>query len=334
MDREILKREQVITLIKDTFSAELVKELNLVKVSSPLVVLDGTGINDDLNGVERPVKFPIKCLEEKPAVVVHSLAKWKRMRLKELDVEVGRGIVTDMRALRPDEDYSPIHSIYVDQWDWEKHIEPEQRNLEFLKKTVSKIYNAIKHTEQVVHDHYKKIMTSLPEKITFIHAEELLQKYPGKTAKQRENEAAKEFGALFIIGIGGKLSDGCPHDGRAADYDDWSTKNDDGYNGLNGDIILWNPVLECAFEVSSMGIRVDKKALQHQLKEKDCEDRKSLLFHKQLLHGELPESIGGGIGQSRLCMFMLKGRHIGEVQVSIWPDKERAHAEEAGIHML
>lgn len=334
MDKEILKREQIITLIKDTFSAQLVKELNLVKVSSPLIVLDGTGINDDLNGVERPVKFPIKSLNEQHAVVVHSLAKWKRMRLKELDVEAGRGIVTDMRALRPDEDYSPLHSIYVDQWDWEKHIEPGQRNLDFLKMTVNKIYSAIKHTEQVVHDHYKKIMTSLPEKITFIHSEELTQKYPGLTAKQRENTAAKEFGAIFIIGIGGKLSDGQRHDGRAADYDDWSTKNDDGYYGLNGDIILWNPVLECAFEVSSMGIRVDKKALAHQLKDQDCEDRKSLLFHKSLLQGELPESIGGGIGQSRLCMFMLKGRHIGEVQVSIWPEKERADAAAEGIHIL
>jgi aspartate--ammonia ligase len=334
MDREILKREQVITLIKDTFSSELVKELNLVKISSPLIVLDGTGINDDLNGVERPVKFPVKSLDEKPAVVVHSLAKWKRMRLKELDVETGRGIITDMRALRPDEDYSPIHSIYVDQWDWEKHIEPEQRHLDFLKKTVAKIYNAIKHTEQIVHDHYKKIMTSLPEQITFIHAEELLQRYPHLSAKDRENEAAKAFGALFIIGIGGKLSNGKPHDGRAADYDDWSTKNDDGYNGLNGDIIVWNPTLECAFELSSMGIRVDKKALQYQLKEKDCEARKSLLFHKMLLAGELTESIGGGIGQSRLCMLMLKGCHIGEVQVSIWHEKERMKAAEAGIHLL
>lgn len=334
MDREILKREQAITLIKDTFSNELVSALNLVKVSSPLIVLDGTGINDDLNGIERPVKFPIKCLDEQPAVVVHSLAKWKRMRLKELDVEAGRGIVTDMRALRPDEDYSPLHSIYVDQWDWEKHIEPGQRTLDFLKKTVNKIYSAIKHTEQIVHDHYKKIMTSLPEKITFIHSEELLQRYPGLTAKQRENEVAKEYGAVFIIGIGGNLSNGIPHDGRAADYDDWSTENEEGYKGLNGDIIVWNPILECAFELSSMGIRVDKKAMDCQLKEQQCEDRKKLLFHKMLLEGQLPESIGGGIGQSRLCMFMLKGRHIGEVQVSIWPEKEKQKADADGVHLL
>ena len=334
MDREILKREQAITLIKDTFSAELVKQLNLVKVSSPLIVLDGTGINDDLNGIERPVTFPVKSLNEQKAVVVHSLAKWKRLRLKELDVEVGRGILTDMRALRPDEDYSRIHSIYVDQWDWEKHIEPEQRNLDFLKKTVNKIYTALKHTEQIVHEHYKKIMTSLPEKITFIHSEELLKKYPNTTPRERETLAAKEFGAIFVIGIGGKLSHGEAHDGRAADYDDWSTKNDDNYNGLNGDIIVWNPVLESAFEISSMGIRVDKKALKYQLKEKNCEERSSLMFHKMLLQGELPESIGGGIGQSRLCMFMLKGRHIGEVQVSVWSKKEKENAAEAGIHLL
>lgn len=334
MDKEILKREQAITLIKDTFSAELVKQLNLVKISSPLIVLDGTGINDDLNGIERPVKFPVKALNEQRAVVVHSLAKWKRMRLKELDVEVGRGILTDMRALRPDEDYSPLHSIYVDQWDWEKHIEPAQRTLDFLKKTVNKIYEALKHTEKVVHEHYKKIMTSLPNKITFIHAETLLEKYPGKSVKERENAAAKEFGAIFLIGIGGALSNGEPHDGRAADYDDWSTKNEEGYNGLNGDIILWNPVLEQAFEISSMGIRVDKKAMKHQLKLKNCQDRSTLLFHKMLLNGKLPESIGGGIGQSRLCMFMLKGRHIGEVQVSVWSEPERKKAVKQGVHLL
>ncbi len=334
MDREILKREQAITLVKDTFSNELIRQLNLVKVSSPLIVLDGTGLNDDLNGIERPVKFPVKSLNEHKAVVVHSLAKWKRLRLKELDVEPGRGILTDMRALRPDEDYSPLHSIYVDQWDWEKHITADQRNLELLKKTVNKIYAALKHTEQVVHDHYKKILTSLPEKITFVHTEELLRQYPNLSPKERENRAAREFGAIFLIGIGGKLSDGDAHDGRAADYDDWSTPNEEGYKGLNGDIILWNSVLECAFEVSSMGIRVDKKALRLQMKEKNCEERASLLFHKLLLEDQLPESIGGGIGQSRLTMFMLRGRHIGEVQVSVWSHNEKEKAASAGIHLL
>ncbi len=334
MDREILKREEAITLVKDTFSAELVKQLNLVKVSSPLIVLDGTGVNDDLNGTERPVRFPIKSLNEENGVVVHSLAKWKRLRLKELDVEVGRGILTDMRALRPDEDYSPLHSIYVDQWDWEKHMDPADRNLAFLKKVVTKIYEAIKHTEQVVHQHYKKIAASLPEKITFIHSEELLQKYPNVSPRMRENLAAKEYGAVFIIGIGGKLSNGRPHDGRAADYDDWSTQNEDGYRGLNGDIILWHPELECAFEVSSMGIRVDKKAMKYQLQEHNCAEKKALLFHKMLLSGKLPQSIGGGIGQSRMCMFMLKGKHIGEVQVSVWPEKEKKKAAKAEIHLL
>ncbi len=334
MLQEILKREEAITLVKDTFSNELVKQLNLVKVSSPLIVLDGTGINDDLNGIERPVKFPVKCLEDQHAVVVHSLAKWKRLRLKELDVEAGRGILTDMHALRPDEDYSPLHSIYVDQWDWEKHILAEQRTLSFLKQTVNKIFEAFKATEKVVHNIYHNISPSLPEKITFIHSEELLKKYPGLTAKQRENAAAKEFGAVFIIGIGGKLSDNNPHDGRAADYDDWSTENEEGYKGLNGDILFWHPKLECAFEVSSMGIRVDEKAMQLQLKEKNSEYKSTLPFHSMLLANQLPESIGGGIGQSRTCMFLLKHSHIGEVQVGVWPEHQKLAAKEKGITLL
>lgn len=333
MLQEILKREEAITLVKDTFSNELVKQLNLVKVSSPLIVLDGTGINDDLNGVERPVKFPVKCMDEQHAVVVHSLAKWKRLRLKELDVEPGRGIITDMRALRPDEDYSPLHSIYVDQWDWELHIQPEQRKLSTLKNTVEKIFASFKATEKVVHEKYG-IAPTLPEKITFIHSEELLKKYPGKTAKQRENEAAKEFGAIFIIGIGGKLSDENAHDGRAADYDDWSTDNDEGYKGLNGDIIFWHSKMECALEVSSMGIRVDEKALQFQLKEKNSEHKSKLPFHSMLLSKQLPESIGGGIGQSRTCMFLLNHTHIGEVQVGVWPEEQRTKAKELGITLL
>ncbi len=334
MLKEILKREQAITLVKDTFSNALARELNLVKVSSPLIVLDGTGINDDLNGIERPVTFPVKSMEETRAVVVHSLAKWKRLRLKELDVEAGKGILTDMRALRPDEDYSPLHSIYVDQWDWEKHIEPEERNLAYLKKTVKKIYRAFKHTEAVVHEHHHHIKPTLPEDITFIHSEELLQRYPGKKAKERENLIAKEFGAVFIMGIGGKLSNDEPHDGRAADYDDWSTQNHDGYNGINGDIIFWHPLLECAFEVSSMGIRVDKKAMKQQLKLKNCEQKAELPFHKLLLSGKLPESIGGGIGQSRTCMFLLKNTHIGEVQVSVWPEDQRKRVQQDGITLL
>ncbi len=331
---EILQREAAITLVKDTFSRFLCDYLHLTRVSSPLIVLDGTGLNDDLNGIERPVAFPIKSLDEQRAVVVHSLAKWKRVRLKELGVETGRGILTDMRALRPDEDYSPIHSIYVDQWDWEKHISADDRNLQYLKNTVNNIYEALKETEQVIHQHYANLTPVLPEQIHFIHSEELLQRYPEMTAKERENAIAKEYGAVFIMGIGGKLSNGEAHDGRAADYDDWSTRNEDGYAGLNGDIILWHPVLQSAFEVSSMGIRVDKLAMEVQLKEKNCEDKKTLSFHRMLLEGALPESIGGGIGQSRLCMFMLRKSHIGEVQVSVWSDAIREKMKAEGITLL
>lgn len=331
---EILQREAAITLVKDTFSRFLCDYLHLTRVSSPLIVLDGTGLNDDLNGIERPVAFPIKSQDEQRAVVVHSLAKWKRVRLKELGVETGRGILTDMRALRPDEDYSPIHSIYVDQWDWEKHISADDRNLQYLKNTVNNIYEALKETEQVIHQHYANLTPVLPEQIHFIHSEELLQRYPEMTAKERENAIAKEYGAVFIMGIGGKLSNGEAHDGRAADYDDWSTRNEDGYAGLNGDIILWHPVLQSAFEVSSMGIRVDKLAMEVQLKEKNCEDKKTLSFHRMLLEGALPESIGGGIGQSRLCMFMLRKSHIGEVQVSVWSDTIREKMKAEGITLL
>ncbi len=331
---EILQREAAITLVKDTFSRFLCDYLHLTRVSSPLIVLDGTGLNDDLNGIERPVAFPIKSLDEQRAVVVHSLAKWKRVRLKELGVETGRGILTDMRALRPDEDYSPIHSIYVDQWDWEKHISADDRKLQYLKNTVNNIYEALKETEQVIHQHYANLTPVLPEQIHFIHSEELLQRYPGMTAKERENAIAKEYGAVFIMGIGGKLSNGEAHDGRAADYDDWSTRNEDGYAGFNGDIILWHPVLQSAFEVSSMGIRVDKLAMEVQLKEKNCEDKKTLSFHRMLLEGALPESIGGGIGQSRLCMFMLRKSHIGEVQVSVWSDAIREKMKAEGITLL
>ena len=332
--KEIMQREIAITLVKDTFSRLLCDYLHLSKVSSPLIVLDGTGVNDDLNSIERPVAFPIKSLNEQRAVVVHSLAKWKRLRLKQLEVEAGRGILTDMRALRPDEDYSPIHSIYVDQWDWEKHITATDRNLSFLKETVSAIYEALKETEQIIAQHYPELPPVLPKSIHFIHAEELLQKYPTLTPKERENAAAKEFGAIFIMGIGATLTHGEAHDGRAADYDDWSTQNEDGYFGLNGDIIVWHPALQSAFEISSMGIRVDKLAMNVQLAEKNMVDKKALPFHKMLLAGELTESIGGGIGQSRLCMYMLKKTHIGEVQVSVWSEEVRKQMEAQGVTLL
>lgn len=332
--RELLKTEQAITFVKQTFSRNLINNLNLIPISSPLVVLDGTGINDDLNGVERPVSFPVKALDERRAVVVHSLAKWKRIRLKELEIEANEGILTDMRALRPDEDYSPLHSIYVDQWDWEKHIHPDQRNLAYLKKTVNSIYQSLLATEKEVENAYPHIKGSLPEDIKFISAEELLNLYPDKTPKQRENAISEKYGAVFVYGIGGKLSNGQPHDGRAADYDDWSTTNEEGFDGLNGDILVWNPVLNCAFELSSMGIRVDKNALYRQLEITDSLDRQNLTFHRMLLDGLLTESIGGGIGQSRVCMFMLKKAHIGEVQVSIWGEQIREQLSESNINLL
>ena len=334
MSRALLRREQAISFVKEEFSKGLQKELNIIPVSGPLVVLDGTGINDDLNSIERPVKFPIKSLNDKNAVVVHSLAKWKRIRLKELEIEPGEGIITDMRALRPDEDYSPIHSIYVDQWDWEKVIVPQDRQLDYLFSTVKSIYEVIKQTEQNVEAKYPQLKAVLPEQITFISSEDLLQKYPTFTPKERENAICKEFGAVFIYGIGGELSNGELHDARAADYDDWSTENSAGFRGLNGDILVWNPVLESAFELSSMGIRVDKEALKKQLEIRDSSDRKNLLFHSMLLDDKLTESIGGGIGQSRMCMFMLKSRHIGEVQASIWDGKVKEKLKEESIELL
>ena len=330
----MIKTEAAIALVKEAMVKELASELKLMRVSSPLVVLDGTGINDDLNGIERAVAFPIKAMAEKKAVVVHSLAKWKRLRLTELGIALDNGIIADMRALRPDEDYTPLHSIYVDQWDWEKHIDSSQRTLPFLKATVSKIYSALRKVELLVQEQFPEIPAVLPEKITFIHAEELLLQYPLLNSKERENAIAEKFGAVFIMGIGGKLSDGDAHDGRAPDYDDWSSKNEDGFFGLNGDIIVWHPILKCAFELSSMGIRVNKEAMLHQLKERNCLERTDLYFHNLIVNDKLTQSIGGGIGQSRVCMFMLKKTHIGEVQVSIWPDDIRVSLAEKGVTLL
>jgi aspartate--ammonia ligase len=312
-----LKTEEAICFIKEKFSRRLAHDLNLINISAPIAVLDGTGINDDLNGIEKPISFSIKGIDGQKALIVQSLAKWKRLRLKEFNIEAGKGLLTDMRAVRPDENLSPIHSIYVDQWDWEKHILPEQRVLEYLKTTVECIYESLKATEKDVCKMYPEIKPELPDKIHFVHSEELLKQFPNLTVKQRETEIARSFGAVFIIGIGANLSNGEPHDGRAPDYDDWSTINEEGYYGLNGDIILWNPALHTAFEISSMGIRVDKEALEKQLEIRGCSDRKKLLFHRMLLNKQLPLSIGGGIGQSRVCMFFLKKIHIGQVQSSI-----------------
>jgi aspartate--ammonia ligase len=334
MKSEILKAEESIRLVKQIFESELAHALELTRVSSPIAVLHGTGVNDDLNGIERTVKFPVKSLSDKQAVVVNSLAKWKRIRLKVLEVEQGKGILTDMRAIRPDEDYSAIHSIYVDQWDWEKHISEESRNLEFLKSEVEKIYEAMKKTEDKVANAYDEISAVLPDRITFIHAEDLLKQYPDLSPKEREDKAAYEYGAIFLMGVGGVLSDGKSHDGRAPDYDDWSTETEAGYYGLNGDIIVWHPVLESAFEISSMGIRVDKSALLKQLEIRKENSRISLEFHQLLLRGLLTESIGGGIGQSRLCMFMLRKKHIGEVQVGIWPESIKDLCRREGMFLL
>ena len=326
--------EKAIKAVKDMFQDNLSAQLALLRVTAPMVVLSGTGLNDDLNGVERPVAFPIKDMDESRAEVVHSLAKWKRIKLAQMGVQPGRGIYTDMNALRPDEELDNIHSIYVDQWDWEKVITKEQRSLSYLKKIVRRIYEAIKVTENKLYVEFPQIEPMLPEDIFFIHSEQLLLQYPDLTPKERENAIVKKHKAVFIIGIGGELSDGTIHDGRAADYDDWTTRNEDGFEGLNGDLLLWNPILGSAFEVSSMGIRVDETALQKQLKIRAEEWKSDLMYHRMLLGGELPYTIGGGIGQSRLCMFLLRKAHIGEIQSSIWPDSMREACHEAGIDLV
>jgi aspartate--ammonia ligase len=273
-------------------------------------------------------------MEGTVAEIVHSLAKWKRMMLADYEIANSYGLYTDMNALRPDEELDNIHSIYVDQWDWEKILMPEERNLAYLKDIVRRIYAVIKRTEFIVYENHPDIVPILPEDIHFIHAEELLERYPGFDPKEREYRIAKEYGAVFIIGIGADLANGEPHDGRAPDYDDWSTETTNGYRGLNGDIVVWNPILESAFELSSMGIRVDSEALLRQLELQGKSERKELLFHKRLLAGEYPESVGGGIGQSRLCMYFLRKAHIGEVQASMWPGQMHDHCRRSGIVLM
>ena len=319
--------EQGIKLIKEFFQQNISTELRLRRVTAPLFVLQGLGINDDLNGVERAVSFPIKDLGDARAEVVHSLAKWKRLSLAEYQIEPGYGIYTDMNAIRADEELDNLHSLYVDQWDWEAVITKEERTIAYLKDVVERIYSAILRT-------YSQIKPFLPKKITFIHAEELLQMYPDKSPKEREDAICEKYGAVFIIGIGGKLSNGEKHDGRAPDYDDWSTVGENGLAGLNGDILIWYPVLGRSFELSSMGIRVDKESLLRQLKIEGKEERKNLYFHQKLLNDELPLSIGGGIGQSRLCMVLLHKGHIGEIQASIWPDDMRQECKKLGMTLI
>ena len=312
---DMKQTEQGIKLIKEFFQQNLSTELRLRRVTAPLFVLKGLGINDDLNGVERAVTFPIKDLGDAQAEVVHSLAKWKRLSLSEYSIEPGYGIYTDMNAIRADEELDNLHSLYVDQWDWEAVIRREDRTVRFLKNVVERIYAAIRRTEYLVCETYPQVKPFLPEKIHFIHAEELLRMYPDKTPKEREDAICEAYGAVFIIGIGGKLA----NDGRC---------------GLNGDILIWYPVLRRSFELSSMGIRVDKESLLRQLKIEGMEDREQLFFHKQLLNDKLPLSIGGGIGQSRLCMVLLHKAHIGEIQASIWPDEMRKECRKLGMPLI
>ncbi len=326
--------EQGIKQIKDFFQANLSTELRLRRVTAPLFVLKGLGINDDLNGVERPVSFPIKDLGDARAEVVHSLAKWKRLTLAEYDVEPGYGVYADMNAIRADEELDNLHSLYVDQWDWEAVITPEERNLDFLKRVVRRIYAAILRTEYLTCETYSQLKPFLPREIHFIHSEDLLALYPDKPVKEREDLIAKKYGAVFIIGIGGKLANGEPHDGRAPDYDDWTTETVVGKRGLNGDILIWYPVLGRSVELSSMGIRVDKEALLRQLKLSGKEERLQLYFHQKLVNGELPLSIGGGIGQSRLCMVLLHKAHVGEIQASIWSEEMIRECASLGMTLI
>jgi aspartate--ammonia ligase len=328
------EREIAIKQIKDFFEANLAENLGLHRVSAPLFVRSGLGINDDLNGVERPVRFPIKELGGATVELVQSLAKWKRLALHDYGYKPGEGIYTDMNAVRPDETIDHLHSIYVDQWDWESIIRPEERRLKTLQRFVKSIYEVVRRTEYHVASLYPRITPVLPVEISFATSEELYQRWPDKTPKERERAICKERGAVFVAGIGGDLPDGAPHDGRAPDYDDWSTIREDGGKGLNGDILLWNSVLEDAFEISSMGIRVDAESLRRQLEIRGVEERASLHFHRLLLDGILPQTIGGGIGQSRLCMFYLRAAHLGEVAVGVWPDAMVAELKAAGVELL
>lgn len=331
--KEILKTERSLSHLKQTFANKLCESLNLYPISSPMIVREGTGINDDLSGLERAVSFPVKFLDDKRAVVVHSLAKWKRIRLQELNLAPYEGILTDMRALRPDEEKSPIHSIYVDQWDWELKINNSDRNLEYLTGVVKRIYEVLLYTEQSIYEQFQ-IPPVLPKNITFIQSQQVLDMFPDLTPKQREHAVTKKYGAVFIIGIGNKLSNGEPHDKRSADYDDWTTPTHQGYQGLNGDLLVWDEIQGQSLELSSMGIRVDKKALLYQLELENLQNRSELFYHNLLLNDKLPLCIGGGLGQSRICMFLLKKQHIGQVQASIWPEHIKQEALEKGIHLL
>lgn len=323
--------EKAIKAAKDIFERELSGALRLSRVTSPLFVPSGSGINDDLNGIEAPVSFSVKNLSGEKMEIIQSLAKWKRMALADYSVKPGRGIYTDMNALRPDDDIDAIHSIYVDQWDWEKVMKDDERNIDYLKATVRNIYSAIKRTAFLLEEDFRVLHDTLPENITFVHTEDAAAEYPSLTPQERERELAKRYGAVFLIGIG---YGNPPHSGRAPDYDDWSTETENGRHGLNGDIIVWDTVRNDSLELSSMGIRVNKEALLRQLEIRNCMERKDLYWHKRLLAGDYPQTIGGGIGQSRLCMFLLHKAHVGEVQASVWPESARSEAKSHGFNLL
>lgn len=321
----LIETEIAIKKVKDFFETKLAETLNLTRVSAPLFLENSSGLNDNLNGVERPVSFDMLAIEDSNIEIVHSLAKWKRFALHRYKFEAGSGLYTDMNAIRRDEELDNIHSIYVDQWDWEKVINKEDRNIDTLKDTVRKIFSVFKSTEDFVSSEYPSIEKILPEDITFITSQELEDMYPSLTSKERENAITKKHKAVFILGIGDELKSGKKHDGRSPDYDDWK---------LNGDILFYDPLFDSAIELSSMGIRVDKAALEYQLQKSGCEERRNLPFHKALLEDKLPLTMGGGIGQSRICMFFLRKAHIGEVQASIWDEYTHKQCEAANIELL
>ncbi len=321
----VRETQEAIKYIRDTFQKEFGKEMNLERISAPLFVPKSSGLNDNLNGIERPVSFDMMAIPGEDIEVVQSLAKWKRLALREYGFQTGEGLYTNMNAIRRDEELDNLHSCYVDQWDWEKVITKEERTEETLKDTVRTIFKIIKHMQHEVWYKYPDAVRHLPKEVTFITSQELEDRYPDLSPKERENAVTKEYGCVFLMKIGDKLASGEPHDGRAPDYDDWQ---------LNGDILFWFDYLNCALEISSMGIRVDEKSLDEQLKKSGCDDRRTLPYHKMLLNGELPYTIGGGIGQSRLCMLLLNRAHVGEVQASIWPEEMRSICREHKIFLL
>lgn len=329
-----IETEKAIRKIKEFFQTNLAYELDLVRVTAPLLVQSGTGINDDLNGLEKPVSFAVKSVPGVTAEIVQSLAKWKRLALADLGFAPGAGLYTDMNALRPDEDLDNVHSVYVDQWDWERAITAADRNVQFLERIVRRIYDVVRRTQKYICHEYDGLTPFLPDEITLVHSEELLARYPDVSPRERETLACREHGAIFVVGIGGTLADGTIHDGRAPDYDDWTTPGAPGQAGLNGDIVVHNPVLGTAFELSSMGVRVDPEALERQLRIRGLTQRASLYWHRRLLAGELPLTIGGGIGQSRLCMLYLQKAHIGEIQAGLWSAEMIDTCRQAGIALL